>query len=101
MKKKNVKNKMSTSKILIIFLFMNCTFIELFTCWSIIAMLSIAPNIGSIDFSPLVTLIGTVVGEVISYGIYSAKAAKENTVGGVVFETALASKENNSDNIDE
>lgn len=90
------KNKMSTSKILIIFLFMNCTFIELFTCWSIIEMLRIASTTGNIEFSPLVTLIGTVVGEVISYGIYSAKAAKENTAGGVVFETALQENDNNA-----
>jgi MFS family permease len=33
-------------------------------------------------------LIGAVIGETISYGIYSAKSKAENTEGGVVFEKA-------------
>jgi hypothetical protein len=41
------------------------------------------------DFSPLITLIGAVVGEVIGFAIYSIKAAKENTKGGIVYDTAM------------
>jgi hypothetical protein len=41
------------------------------------------------DFSPLITLIGAVVSEVIGFAIYSIKAAKENTKGGIVYESAM------------
>ena len=43
----------------------------------------------SVDFSPLVTLIGNVVSEILGYGIYSLKAAKENTRGGVIYDLAM------------
>ena len=89
-----MKKKMSTSKLLILFLFINCTLIEIFTGWSTVAMLSIAATTGILDFSPLVTLIGAVVGEVIGYGIYSAKAAKENTAGGLTYDLAMLNAEN-------
>ena len=41
------------------------------------------------DFGPLSMLITSVVGEVIGFAIYSIKAAKENTVGGVVYDLAM------------
>lgn len=89
-KEKFKKSKTSTSKFLIVFLFVNCTIIEIFTGWSIIKMLSISLETGnSIDFSPLLALIGAVVGEVIGYAIYSLKAVKENTVGGIVYDMAM------------
>ena len=40
-------------------------------------------------FSPLVALISAVVGEVIAFAIYALKSAKENTKGGIVYETAI------------
>lgn len=84
------KNKVPTSKKLITFLFINCTCIEIFTCWSIIQMLDAVKYADAmIDFTPLVTLIGTVVGEVIAYAVYSAKAVKENTKGGIVYDSQL------------
>lgn len=89
-KEKFKKSKTSTSKFLIVFLFVNCTIIEIFTGWSIIKMLSISLETGnSIDFSPLLALIGAVVGEVIGYAIYSLKAVKENTAGGIVYDMAM------------
>ena len=45
------------------------------------------------DFTPLVTLIGAVVSEVIGFGVYSLKSTKENTVGGIVYDSVI----NNSD----
>lgn len=88
--------KISTSKLLIAFLFINCTVIEIFTGWAMVKMLAIALVTGiSIDFTPLVALIGAVVGEVFGYAIYSLKAMKENTVGGLVFEKALKEFEDN------
>lgn len=91
--------KLSTSKLLILFLFLNCTLVEIFACWSVAEMLTIsAANGVSIDFSPLVTLVGTVVSEILGYGIYSLKAAKENTKGGVVYDLALRKQEEEESN---
>lgn len=94
--KKRNKKKISTSKLLIAFLFLNCTFIELFTGWVTVKSIFLSQMYGtSVDFSPLVTLIGAVVGEVIGYAVYSAKSAKENTVGGIVYDSVL-NEQNNS-----
>lgn len=92
------KNKMSTSKKLIHFLFLNCTLIELFTVWVTIQSLHLAENLLIVpDFTPLVTMIGVVIGEVIGYAVYAIKSAKENSKGGIIFETAAHNNfENNS-----
>lgn len=83
--------KPSTSKILILFLFINCTLIELFTGWVTIKSLNLATlTMLSPDFTPLVTLIGAVVSEVIGFAIYAIKSAKENTTGGIIYETTMA-----------
>ena len=94
------REKISTTKKLIYFLFINCSLIEIFTGW--VTYLSVMKS-ETPDFSPLVALIGAVVGEVISFAIYGIKSVKENTAGGVVFETAmqkqkdpLKEKENNN-----
>lgn len=90
--------KISTSKLLIALLFINCTAIEIFTGWAMVKMLAIALVTSiSIDFTPLVALIGAVVGEVIGYAIYSLKAMKENTIGGLVYEKALKEFEDNEE----
>ena len=87
---KKKKCKISTSKLLIIFLFINCTLIEIFTGWAMVKMLSLAFIAGTmIDFTPLVALIGAVVGEVFGYAIYSLKSTKENTVGGIVYDSVI------------
>lgn len=88
--KRFVKKKMSTSKLLIVFLFLNCTIIEFFTMYVTLKSFALALAIGMmVDFTPLVTLIGAVVGEVIGFAIYSLKAAKENTKGGIVYDSTL------------
>ena len=48
------------------------------------------------DFTPLVTLIGAVISEVIGYAVYSLKAMKENTSGGIVYDSALNNNDNNN-----
>lgn len=79
----------SWGKILLIFLFINFTILEIFIGWVTIKSFALALAIGVMpDFTPLITLIGAVIGETISYGIYSAKSKAENTEGGVVFEKA-------------
>ena len=82
--------KFSTSKLLILFLFLNCTLIELFTAWVTIQSIGLVQiTMTAPDFSPLITLIGAVVSEVIGFAIYSIKAAKENTKDGIVYESAM------------
>lgn len=88
--KKKIK-KIPTSKKLILFLFLNCTLIELFTAWVTIKSLYLAETFLIVpDFTPLVSLIGAVLGEVIGYAVYAIKSAKENSQGGIVFESAAA-----------
>ena len=96
------RKKISTTKLLIAFLFLNCTAIEIFTGWATMQSFVLAKTLGfSVDFSPLVTLIGAVVSEVIGYAIYSIKSTKENTKGGIVYESALREQEytNNNDTV--
>ena len=84
------KKKMSTSKWLIFFLFLNCTIIELFTGYVTLQTLTIAKITGlPPDLTPLVTLIGIVVAEVIGFAVYALKSLKENTSGGIIYETAM------------
>lgn len=89
------KDKIANSKLLIWFLFINCTIIELFTIWVICRELGLAAEgILSPDLSPLMALISTVVAEVIGFGIYALKSTKENTSGGIVYETAMHNLQN-------
>lgn len=83
--------KMSTTKKFMLFLFINCTLIELFTGWVTVQNLILAREMGVLlDFTPLVTLIGAIVGEVFSFAVYAAKSAKENTKGGIIYEKAIS-----------
>jgi hypothetical protein len=85
------KKELTTTKRLILFLFINCTLIEIFTGWATVKSLQIAAasEYLSPDFSPLVALIGAVVGEVIGFGVYSLKSVKENSKDGIVYESAM------------
>lgn len=87
---KATKKKTSTSKKLIAFLFINCTIIEIFTGYVTLKSFDLAYATGyGVDFSPLITLIGAVVGEVIGFAIYAIKSSKENSQGGIVYELAM------------
>lgn len=82
--------KFSTTKILIAFLFINCTLLEIFTGWVTVENLILARDFGTaIDFTPLVTLIGIVLGEVFGFAVYAAKSVKENSKGGITYESAM------------
>lgn len=90
------KSKLTTTKLLILFLFINCTIIELFTGWATIQSIQLTIQTGlAPDFTPLVTLIGAVVGEVTGFAVYAAKSTKENTAGGIVYDCALNNNNNN------
>lgn len=84
------KSKLTTTKLLILFLFINCTIIEIFTGWATVQSIQLTLQTGvAPDFTPLVTLIGAVVGEVVGFAVYAVKSTKENTVGGIVYDSAL------------
>ena len=92
------QKKISTSNLLILFMFLNCTAIEIFTGWVTIQSIALVSTTMMMpDFSPLVTLIGAVVSEVIGFAIYSIKATKENTKGGIVYDTAMKEYEMEED----
>lgn len=96
--KETHRPKISTSKLLIVFLFINCTIIEIFTGYVTLKSLDLATMTFMMpDFTPLVTLIGAVVSEVIGFAIYAIKSAKENTSGGIVYETAMMNLYGNRD----
>lgn len=48
---------------------------------------------GTPDFTPLVTLIGIILGQTVEYGIYSNKSKAENTQGGITYELAMKEDE--------
>lgn len=95
--KKEVKNrdkeqrkKLTTTKFLMLFLFLSCSAIEFFTIF--LTFKSI--NMGYIDFSALQTLIAAVVSQVVGFAVYSLKSTKENTKGGIVYQTAIIQAQN-------
>ena len=84
------RKKLTTSKKLITFLFINCTVIELFVLYITIRSMILAETIMlSPDFTPLVTLVGAIVSEVIGYAVYAIKAAKENCANGITYMIVL------------
>ena len=81
----------SWGKMLLVFLFINFTILEIFIGWVTVKSFSLALATGMMpDFTPLITLIGAVIGQTLSYGIYSSKSKAENTRGGIIYETAMA-----------
>lgn len=95
---KKEKSKIAFGKLLMIFLFINFTLLEIFTCGITLYSFSLAFAIGMMpDFTPLITLLGSVIGETLSFGIYCAKSKAENTKGGIVYETALREFDNKND----
>lgn len=87
--KRKKTGKLTMSKKFIIFLLINCSIIEIFTGIITVIDMQLAWSVGIMpDFSPLVALIGAVVGEVIGLAIYFAKSTKENTEGGIVYYNA-------------
>lgn len=95
---KEEKSKLAFGKWLMIFLFINFTLLELFTCAITVYSFSLAFTIGMMpDFTPLITLLGSVIGETLSFGIYCAKSKAENTKGGIVYETTLKKLDNDDE----
>lgn len=89
-KLKDNKTAISTTKLIVAFLFINCTIIEIFTGWVTIKSLEMAAITGQpADLTPLATLVGAVVSEIIGFAVYAAKSAKENSKGGITYDLAM------------
>ena len=89
------------AKLFLIFLFINFTAIELFTAYVTIKSFTLAYAVGMMpDFTPLVTLIGAVMGQTLTYGFYSSKSKAENVEGGIVYESAMFNLRNGIDGND-
>lgn len=92
-----VHKKFPTGKVLMWFLFVNCTIVELFTGWVTVQSFKLAyATMITPDFTPLNTLVGTIVAEVIGFAVYCIKSMKENTKGGIVYEAAMRSLDSNN-----
>jgi hypothetical protein len=76
--------KFTTTKMIMFFLFLNCTILEIFTGWVTVQSLQVAAITDMTpDLSPLTSLIGIVVSEVMGFAVYAVKSMKENTEGGI------------------
>lgn len=73
-----------TGKLLAVFLFLNFTVVEIYSMW---AMYQLG------DLSSLSTLITCVIGEVLTYLIYSLKSTRENTSGGIIYDIAMKDRD--------
>lgn len=71
------KLKFNTTKLVLFFIFINCTAVEIYSMWIMVKLA---------DISGLYALITAVVGETMSFLIYALKSTKENTEGGIVYE---------------
>lgn len=90
LKNKFWKIKLPFAKTFAIFLFVNFTILEAFTVWVTIQSFTLAYAVGQMpDFSPLLTLLGAIMGQTLSYWIYSSKAKAENMQGGIVYDMAM------------
>lgn len=78
--KNDVKASLSFSKLAFIFMMGNCMIVEIY---ALITMIIFA------DLSPLTTLIAAVIGECVTMIGYYIKSGKENTAGGIVYESAM------------
>ena len=90
------------SKMIAIFLFANFTILEIFIGWVTIQSFTLAYAIGIMpDFSPLITLSTAVLGQTVSYWVYSSKAKAENTAGGLTYETTMIEMQNQMSNFND
>ena len=81
--------KITTGKLAMWILLFLCLIVIVFTGWVTIKEFSLAYALGVMpDFTPLVTMIGAILGAAIDVAAYFAKSAKENTKGGITYQAA-------------
>ena len=74
------EKKVTTTKKLVAYLFFCATAIQLFTGYLMVTQLKLLKQgmVMTLDTSPLISLIGAVVGEVMVFAVYAIKSFKEN-----------------------
>lgn len=81
--------RITTGKLAMWTLLILCLMVIIFTGYVTIKEFSLAYALGLMpDFTPLVTMIGAILGAAIDVASYFAKSAKENTKGGITFQAA-------------
>lgn len=81
--------RITTGKLAMWTLLILCLIVIVFTGYVTIKEFSLAYALGLMpDFTPLVTMIGAILGAAIDVAAYFAKSAKENTKGGITFQAA-------------
>lgn len=85
-KRKRKINLPTTTKLITFYLFI---VLNIVLIYSLLAMWHFA------NLSYLGTVITTIVGQILVYLIYAAKSSKENSVGGIKYETTMAQIKNN------
>ena len=99
LKAKTWKIRLPFAKMLAIFLFVNFTTLEIFTIWVTVKTFTLAYAVSIMpDFAPLLALLGAVIGQTLSYWIYSSKAKAENTIGGITYDLAMKDFEQQKNN---
>ena len=83
------KKKISTSKLVLGVLLTSFFCIQIFTGWATVQAIQLAHLTGVMDWTPLVTLISSIAGSVVTLLGYYAKATKENTAGGIIYDSAM------------
>lgn len=78
---KRHRKRITTSKLAMWFILINCVAIELY---SMAAMWHFG------DLSALYALLGAVVGQSLTYISYNNKSCRENSRGGITYETAMS-----------
>ena len=72
-------------------LFILCLGVIIFTGYITLKEFSLAYTFGIMpDFTPLVTMIGAILGATIDIAAYFVKSTKQNTKGGITFQAAAA-----------
>ena len=96
--RKKKKKEVTTTKKIVAFLFITCTGLIIFTCGITVWQMFLAQKIMMApDFAPLITILGAIVSEVIGFAVYAVKSLKENSKGGIIYDTAMKEHDNNTD----
>lgn len=92
------KKKLQSSKLGLWLLFSDAFIVQIF-CMVMIYRFANESNIGAM-IGALLSLLGTIFVQGLSYSIYAKKSTAENTAGGIVFETALREMKAKEFNVD-
>ena len=94
LKQKKKEIKIPYAKKALTALLINSVIIEIGIAYVTYSSIQLAYATGSSpDFGPLLTLIPIIIGQTVSYGIYSNKSKAENIQGGLVYDLTMKNNE--------